>query len=357
MGQAGVWYCTRESVKAPLSEQETARSNDAIDAAIEQGARDVEALCARDTFAPILATKRYDFPSRTGSPLTYRLWIDDLLSITTFTSEGGAVTLTPSQYTLEPNGSGPPYNRIELALGGTGSFDAGASWQQALAITGLWASARDTRKTIGTLAGSLAASTSATASMSWTTARFGVGDILIIDDERMIITERTFVDSGQNLAADLGSSEADTQVSAPDGTGYAVEEIISIGGERMRIVDITSNTLVVKRGWDGSQVAAHTSGADIYALTGVELDRAACGSTLAAHNSGATVQRWVPPGLVATLNRAYAINTLLGERSGWARTLSVNSDTAIELSGRGIAKLERDVLTAHGRRARTRAAR
>lgn len=353
----GLVYCTRESVKTALDEAETARSNGAIDDAIEQGARDVEGLCHRETFAPILATKSFDYPSQTGRPPSYRLWLSpySLLSATTVTSGGGTTTLTTQQYSLEPNASGPPYNRIEINLGGTGTFASGNTFQRAIAITGLWGAARDRRTTVGALAGTLAASATATANLTWTTARFGVGDILIIDSERMVIRERTFTDSGQNTAGALTDSAADVSVPVADGTGFTVEEIILIGSERMRVVDIVANTLTVKRAWDGSQLATHTTNADVYALTGVELERATCGTTLAAHASLATVERWIPPGPVATLNRAYAINTLLGERAGWARVISTSSDTAVEVSGRGIRKLEGDVQRLYGRMARSAA--
>lgn len=356
MGEFGTWYCTRESVKTALDEFETARSNAQIDDAIEQGARGVEGLTHQETFAPTLAAYTFDHPTRTGRPPTWRLWLapHSLVSLTSLTSEGGATTLTASQYVLYPS-SGPPYNRIEINLGGSGSFSAGTTSQQALSVTGLWGAAPDKRISVGSLTGSLAASVSATASLAWTTARFGVGDILVIDSERVIIKDRNFVDSGQNLAGALIASEADTAVSVADGTAYAVEEIIQVGTESMRVVGITGNTLTVKRAWDGSQLATHALNADVYALTGVELDRAQCGTTLAAHSSGATVYRWVPPGPVATLNRAYALNVLLSERTGWARTLQSSSDTVVEFTGRGIAKLERDVLRLYGRQARTRA--
>jgi len=352
----GIWYCTRESVKSALDEAETARSNAQIDDAIEQGARDVEGLTHRESFAPVLATRYFDYPSQTGRPPSWRLWLGHhaLLSLTSLTAGGGTQTITPAQYLLEPINSGPPYNRIEINLGGSGSFSAGSTHQRAIAATGLWGVSNE-RTSIGSLSGSLAGTVGATASLAWTTARFGVGDLLFVDSEAVIITERTFVDSTQNLGATITASEADTTIAVSDGTGFAVEEIISIGSERMRIVDIVGNSLTVKRAWDGSQAAAHSINADIYALTGVELARAQAGTTIAAHSASAVVYRWVPPGLVATLNRAYALNTLLQERSGWNRALQTSQDTAVEFSGRGIAKLERDVVARYGRVARTRA--
>lgn len=345
-----IQYCTRESVKTALDEAETARSNAQIDDAILSGARDVEGLCNRPdyAFAPYLATRYFDWPSRYSRQPSWRLRFGGLtlISATAVTTDNGATTLTPSQYYLEPVNS-PPYTSLETNLGGSGSLSSGDTHQRAVGITGLWGWTND-NVAIGSLSANLASSHTASAALAWTTARFGVGDILLIDDERMVITDRDFVDTTQQLGADLTASESDVTVSVTDGTAFAADEIISIDGERMRVIDIIGNVLYVKRAQDGSQLAEHTATtADIYALTGVTLERAVLGTTLAAHLSAATVYRWKPPPLLTTLNRAYALNTLLQERSGYARVAGVG-ESAREFTGRGIAALESDVFRTFG---------
>lgn len=353
---AAVQYCTRESVKAALDEQETARSNAQIDDAIAAGARDVEGLCNRhpSAFAPVTATRYFDYPSRDTRSPSWRIYLSPytLLSATAVTVDNGGTTLTAGQYLLEP-ANGPYATRLEINRGGSGAFSSNGTEQRAVGIAGLWGVENETED-IGSLSATLAASTTATATLSWTTARFGVGDVLLIDSERMIITERTFVDSTQNLQTSLTASEADVVVAVTDGTAFAVEEIILIDAERMRIVDIAGNNLIVRRAWDGSQLDDHTATtADVYALTGVQLDRAQLGTTLAAHSSDARVTRWRPPPLLASLNRAYALNLLLQERSGYARVAG-SGENAREFTGRGIAALEADVFAVYGLKARMR---
>lgn len=356
-GTGMIQYCTRESVKTALDEAETARSNAQIDDAIESGARDVEGLCHRpeNAFAPTLATRYFDYPSRTTRAPSWRTRFDGhmLISASAVTVNNGVTPLTAGQYFLEPVND-PPYTSMEINLGSTGSFSSGSTYQRATGITGLWGWT-NTNVAIGTLTATLAASPTATAALSWTTARFGVGDILLIDAERMVITERTLVDSTQNLQTSLTASEGDTIVAVTDGTAFAVDEIILIGAERMRVIDIAANNLIVKRAQDGSQLAVHTAPtADIYALTGIELSRSVLGTTLAAHASDAVVYRWAAPKLLASLNRAYALNTLLQERSGYARVAGTG-ENAREFTGRGIAAIEADVFQIYGRKARTRA--
>lgn len=353
-----IQYCTRESVKTALDEAETARSNAQIDDAILSGARDVEGFCNRPEYAfvPVLATRYYDYPSRTSRAPSWRLRFEDgrtVISASAVTTDNGVTTLTAGQYFLTPVNS-PPYTGLEIDLSGSGSLSSGSTYQRAIAATVLEGWTDDT-VAIGALSATLAASASATAAMTWTTARFGVGDILLIDSERMVITERTFVDSTQNLQTSVTASDADTIIAVTDGTAFAPEEIILIGAERMRVVDIAGNNLIVKRAQDGSQLAAHTATtADIYALTGVELERAQLGTTLAAHSAAAVVYRWKPPPLLSSLNRAYAENTLLQERSAYAR-IAGTGENAHEFTGRGIAQIEADVFRVFGLKARHRA--
>lgn len=348
-------YCTRESVKTALDEAETARSNAQIDDAILSGARDVEGLCNRgeDAFAPVTAIRYFDYPSRTSRQSSWRLRFEGhtLISATEVTINNGATVLTADQYLLEPVND-PPYTELQINLGGTGSLGSLTTWQRSTGITGLWGWANELIA-IGSLTATLDAAADATAALTWTTARFGVGDVLLIDSERMVIAERTLVDSGQNLQTSLTASEADAVVGVTDGTAFAVDEIILIGAERMRVVDIAGSNLIVRRAQDGSQLDEHTAPADIYALTGVQLDRAQLGTTLAEHDADAVVYRWKPPSLLASLNRAYALNTLLQERSGYARVAG-SGENAREFTGRGIAALEADVRQIFGRKARHR---
>lgn len=354
---AAVQYCNRGSVKSALDEQETARSNAQIDDAILMGARDVEGLCNRpeNAFAPVTATRYFDYPARDSRGPSWRLRFGGhtLISATAVTTNNGLTTLTAGQYFLEPVND-PPYTSIEINLAGSGSLGSIGTAQRAIGIAGLWGWT-NVNVGVGALTGTLADDASTTTAVAWTTARFDVGDVLLIDSERMAITERSFVDTTQNLQTSLSASDADTQVDVTDGTAFAVEGIISIDGERMRVVDIIGNTLTVKRGQDGSQLAAHTAPtADIYALTGVTLDRAVLGTTIAEHAEDATVYRWKPPTLISSLNRAYALNTLLQERSGYARVAG-SGENAREFTGRGIAALEADVRRIYGRKVRHRA--
>lgn len=337
---------TREEVKAALGAAETARINDQVDRAIESARGDVERLLRR-RFTPELATRYFDWPDR-HQGYAYRLWFgaDEPAAVTSVVS--GGATLAPGSWLLEPVNQGPPFDHLEIDLSTSAALSAGDTSQRAIAITGTWCGCRLDEEAVGELTGTLAASTTATASATWLTPRIGVGHLLRIDSERILVTDRTMVDSGQNLLAGLASSTSAVTFAVTDGTAFAPETILLVDGERMRVIEVAGNTLVVKRAWDGTVLAAHLTGADIYTLTGVTLARAQAGTTLAAHSSGADITRHVVPPAVRDLSVAYAQNQVLQEQAGYARVAG-SGENEREISGRGIAGKERAALERHGR--------
>ncbi len=147
------------------------------------------------------------------------------------------------------------------------------------------------------------------------------------------------------------SDEAITGISA--GT-IAVGEMILVDAERMLVVDVAGTTLTVKRAWDGSTLASHNAGVDIYAPRTLNVTRGALGTVAATHNLAAAVQQHVVPALVRDLNVAEAINQLQQETSGYARVIG-EGENAREGTGRSLFDLRRDTITAYGRQARSRA--
>jgi hypothetical protein len=349
---AGIWYATREEVKGALDFKETARVNRQVDRAIEAASRDVEKLCHR-RFFPVAATRYFDWPTQTARP--WRLWLDDneLISVTTITS--GGETISSDDFFLEPNRSGPPYNRIEIDLSSSAAFGGGDTHQREIAITGLYGY-RDDETTVGLLAEALDASETAVDVDGDTSAEVGVGSVLRVDSERMIVTARAMLDTGQNLGgAGLTIQNNAVTVTVADASGFAVDEVILIDAERMRIDDIAGNNLIVKRAWDGSTIAAHTTGANIYAPRTLTVRRAALGTTAATHASGTSIQRWNPPGDVRTFVIGQAISTLTNEHAGYARVRRSGESTSERTRDTSaLASLRQATYDAVGRKARIR---
>lgn len=345
------FYATREEIKAELDVKETARSNARIDRALADATDAVHGLCHR-TFYPTVATRYFDWPgSQNGT--SWRLWLDanELISVTALSS--GGTTIASTDYFLEPNQYGPPYTHIEIDLSGPASFGGGDTHQRDVSISGLFGYRND-ETTAGATTEALDTSETGVDVDAATSAAVGVGSLLRIDSERLIVTGRSNLDTSQTLGgAGMTNQNNAVTVTVASGAAFATGEAILIDGERMLVEDIAGNTLVVKRAWDGSTIAAHSVGAAIYAPRSLTVERAALGTTAATHLTAATVYRWTPPGPVRQLCIAEALTDLLQGRSGYARTAG-SGDSEREVSGRGLGDLRKRVYNSHGRKARHR---
>jgi len=347
----GIWYSTREEIKAELDVRETARSNVRVDRALEDASRRVEGLCHR-RFYPVQATRLFDWPPRGGmTPWILRLDDQELISVSALAS--GGATITSDEYNLEPVNFGPPFNRVEINIGTDGSFGGGDTYQRDIQISGLWGY-RNTESTAGALAEILDSSETSVDVDGATAAAAGVGSILRVDSERFIVTDRQQLSTGQTLGGSgLTNQNNAVTVTVASGAAFAAGETILIDSERMLIEDIAGNNLTVRRAWDGSTIAAHTVGATIYAPRTLVVTRGALGTTADAHATSSTVYRWMPPGPVRQLVIAEALTDLLQGRSGYARTAG-SGENEREASGRGLKDLRDSAYTECGRKARMR---
>lgn len=342
-----VSYCSREDVKASLDVQETARANAQIDRLIKSSSRAIEGLTHR-FFYPWSGTRYFDWPNDQYAK-TGRLWLNqhELVSVSSLVS--GGTTIAAADYFLEPVNSGPPYSHLDIDLSSSASFDAGDTYQQSIAITGVFYNLSET--TAGALAEAL--DSSETAVDITDSASVGVGHIIRVDNERMIVRGKSMLTTGQTLQTPVTASNADVTVAVTTGSAYNVDEIVLLDSERMLIVDIAGNNLTVKRAWDGSVLAAHT-GSTIYALRTLNVTRGALGTTAAAHDTASVINKHLPPNLVEQLAIAETLTALQQEKSSYVRVIG-SGDNAREAAGKGLLDLRDQVYTRYGRKVRMRA--
>jgi hypothetical protein len=344
-------YATREDVKEALDFKESARANGRIDRAIEAASRTVEGLLHR-RFYPQTATRYFNWPNAQRAR-PWRLWLDDneLISVTTLSS--GGTTIAAADFFLEPNTTGPPYNRLEVDLDSSAAFGGGDTHQRDITITGLWGFAND--ETLVADVDETMTATETDLDVTDSTG-IGVGSILRIGTERLLVTEKTMKDTGVNIdAADsLTASAADVGITMSTTTGApTIGETILIDSERMLVVDKAGAVLTVKRAWDGTVLATHAANADIYAPRTLTVTRGALGTTAATMAAGDDIYRWDPPAPVRELTIAEALTTLLQGQSGYARTVGSGENTR-EMYGRGMREIRQSVYTSHGRKGRIR---
>lgn len=316
-------YSTREIIKRALDQGEIPRNNRNIDRCIMSASRNAEGLCHR-IFYPRTETKVFDWPNDQDA-LPWRLWLDnnDLISVTTLSS--GGTTIAAANFNLEPARNGPPYSRVEIDLSSSASFGVSSTHQQDISILGLWGM-HDDHDSVGTITEALDTTETGVDVSAAASADIGVGSILKIDSERLLVTDRAQIDTGQNVGGSgLTANKSSVTLVVSDGTQFAVDEVLLVESERMLITEISGNNLTVERAFEGSVIATHAAGVDIYAPRTLTVTRGALGSTAATHNSGATVQVWRVPAPVRQYVAAEAAHELMQEQTGWFRTMSASS--------------------------------
>jgi len=344
-----VCYCTREDVMRAIDVKNYARINDQVDRAIRGATLAIESgsLGLNRRFYPLVATRYFDWPNdQYARP--WRLYFNqyDCVSITSITT--GGITLSPSDYFLEPANSGPPFRRLDMNLASVKAFTSGNTFQRSIVILGLWGYNAD-EEPAGALTANIT-TTSATSCTVTNSAIVGVGNIIRMDNERMIVTEKSMVSTAQT--GSITASNADVSLTVADGTQYAVGETLLLDSERVRVADIAGNVLTIQRAQDGSVLAGHT-GATIYAPRVLTVTRGALGTTAATHTAGALVKHVVPP-LVRNLAVAEAINTLEQEQAAYARTVG-SGDNVRPAPGTGLKDIRAQAQAAHARQGRQRA--
>jgi hypothetical protein len=345
----GIWYATREDVKSALDSQETARNDAQVDRLIEGASRSVDTLCHR-VFFPWTGTRSFDWPNDQHAG-GWRLWLnqDELVSVSAVVSDGDAIST--GDVFLEPSRSGPPYTHLDLDRSTNAAFTAGGTAQRSLAITGVYAGCPLDETDAGALAEAL--DSSETAVDVTNSAVVGVGSLIRVDDERMVVTGKSLITSGHTLQTDLTASAAGTTVAVTTGSAFHIGETVTLDAEQMLIVDIAGNNLLVKRAWNGSVLATH-SGSTIYVPRTLLVTRGVLGTTAAAHDTAAAVSKFLVPGLVRQLTIAEALTALQQEGAAYGRVIG-SGDAQREASGKGLADLRCQVYDRHGRKVRARA--
>lgn len=299
-------YCTREQVRRALDVKQASYVNEQVDRAICAAAETVEELCQRRFYVED-ATRKFDWPNFSYA-YPWRIWLDryELAGPATLVTTG---SLNPvpqvipiSGIIFHPVNEGPPFTRIELRRDLNYGFGNGNTPQLDVAITGPFGYWMKTRA-----AGSAAVAiglNDLTVSVS-DGISVGVGDVLIVDSERMFVIDSNFADTGIAFSGLSSASANDNVITVPDGTKFTTGEVLLVDTEWMRILQIAANTITVKRAWDASVLAAHTGGT-LWARRTLSVLRGQLGTVAATHSLGAALTVNAVPSLIRQLAIAEA---------------------------------------------------
>lgn len=310
-------YISREQFMAAADIHTPANLSATIDRILQAASRGIDQTYHRH-FYPLTEAVTFSF---TGGGQGF--WLNrDLRSITSATVDATAQTV--ADITLYPSQYGPPYSWVDLM---------GAE----VIITGVWGYSADTTPA-GALAEALDASETGVDVTDSSLA--GVGDMLLVDTEQMVVTEAALLDTTADLNDTLTADVSDETVTVTDGTLVLAGEVVTMDSERMKIISISGNDLTVKRSWDGSTLAAHSTGLNVFAPRTLTVERNAVGTTAATHLTAATLTRNVPPQPITSLCVAEAQVMFQQEQSAYGRTVG-SGESQREAKGAGLVGIRK----------------
>lgn len=349
----GAWYATVEDVQNELESAGQRRSVVSIRRALADATRWIDRMTNRHrgAFLPIAETRYFGWPQGDYSR-GYRLYLgDNTLTARPTSVTSGGVAIAIGDVYAEPIDAGPPYDRLELNIGSTETYSTLATHQRQIAVAcdvdAPWGYRADSRPA-GALAEALDSSETAMDVTDSTVV--GIGDVLRCGDERMIVTDKAWLATGQTvITTALTASKNNVTVLVTDGTAIRTGERLLIDSERMLVTDIAGNTLTVERAIEGSVLAAHATTTAIYAPRTLTVTRGALGAVNASHSDGAALTAHVIEGPVRQLCVAEAIEDVMQGRSGYAREVKSGKDGAGQDIGVGIDGIRRRVIRAYRR--------
>lgn len=324
----GINYATREQVARSLEVRETARSGSLIDATIDAASRSAEGFLHR-RFYPELRTILRDWPNYSLAPSwELNLWDQEVISLTQVLSAGTDITASCILRRADDLAE-PPYDRLEVNLASNASLSGGSTFQQSISVRGLFGYNDTATANAG---GSLGAGTDnlqtlVTINPSSGNYTIGIGSLILVGTERMVIVDRRMASSGQTITNSVLDKQSAKVIVSAGASNFAVGETILVDGERMRIDDIAGTNILVTRAWDGSTLAQHAGGTLIYALRSCLVQRGVLGSSAAAHNNADPVYVHEYPALLNQLVIAETVVMLEGNSSAYAATSGSGSRT------------------------------
>lgn len=324
-----IMYAKRGTVIRSLEILASGYFGNLVDQKILAASRSAEAFLHR-RFYPELRTISVDWPNNYYSPSwEFPLGDNEIIELVSVVSGGTDITDSILLRRYDDKDE-PPYTYMQVDLSTNAAFSAGDTWQQSLVITALFG-VNDTNTTTppSAILGANINSSVTTLSVlpSDNVLTVDVGSLLLIGTERITVTKMTMADTGYTISADVSQLKSATSITTANATDFAINEVILINAERMRINDITATTLVVTRAIDGTTLGSHTSADAIYALRDCTVRRGVLGSTAASHTANDSIYDHEFPSMLTELVTGEAVVMLNQHGSGYGQTISSGAAT------------------------------
>lgn len=260
-------------------------------------------------------------------PVTEQRWFDGngeidlfvgrLLAVTSLNVDGTAITST--QYVLyprQPKWENGPYTRLTIDPDAT-QLSVWTRERDVIDVTGRWGLYEESVTTGATVQDN-PLSSSATSLNVNNGSKVSPGAALLIESEQLLVeaTSATPTDSTANTAEALDVSEE--EIDLDDASQVNTGEVIRIDFEQMRILDKSSNTILVSRGYNGTKKTSHDTAKDVYVYRTFTVKRGINGTTAAEHDQSTAISRYVVPFDINYLCRQIAALMMKKAQTGFA---------------------------------------
>jgi hypothetical protein len=346
-------YCSRLDVMTATDIQLSVDYIRHVDSAIEAAADEADRLTKR-RFWNEIRTNKWDWPNYQRA-YPWRLWFDaaELADVTSLvpTVTTGGTPIPSSAIFWGPWNYAPPYTYMELDRSQSYAFGVGPTPQQDIQVLGNFGYWTKT-KPGGALAAAVSSTTATTVTVS-DSSKSGVGDVITVDGESMLVSDNAMSDTGQAQTG-MGcstASDADNELEVSNGSQISAGELLALDAEWMLALSVTGNYVTVDRAYGGTVLAAH-SGAEVYAPRALTVVRAFGGTTAATHSNAAPVSVALIPPEIREYAIAEAQNYVFQKTTGYARTIGENG--AQPVPGGSLPDLRARVQERYARQARQR---
>lgn len=259
-------------------------------------------------FIPLTAARRFD---GIGADM---LMVPPLLAVTTIVDDTD--TYAATDYLLNPRNKhweNGPYSWITHDP--DGDYTVWTSEKDIVVITGRWGLWEKSAAS-GAVVGTGGQTSAATTLLVDDGSKVSPGMVVLIGSEQELVSGYSTPTAATTIAEDLDTSEEIVTVAS--GALVKAGEIIRVNFEQMKILDIQSNDLYVRRGWNNTAKATHTSTASVEAYRTFTVERGANGTTAAAHDAATVIYRYTVPEDVGFLCREIATLMLKKAQGGFA---------------------------------------
>jgi hypothetical protein len=324
-----------------------------VDAAVEAASRSVEALCHR-RFWNDIKTVTYEWPNFQRA-YPWRIWFDaselaDVTSLVPVVTTGGQVIPDSAIFWSGSSNYRPPHRYVELDRSQSYSFGNGPTPQRNVTITGVtgyWAQV----KPGGTITASV--NSSVTIVPVSDSSAVGVGDVMIVDAESMLVRDMTWSSASLTLTSGGTTAQSNDNVLTLNGSGVSAGEVVQVDAEWMLVLSAAGAVLTVERSWNGSVLTAHSASTPVLAQRSCTVSRGFGGTTAASHSSSAPVSVQLIPDLVHELALAEALVYI--EQQSRSYGTQDGGPGLAKTPGAGLPGLRDQCYGAYGRQVRQRA--